>query len=183
MFEPQGFSLKIFKDRYAFTPEETWQEACLRVAHQMAIAEAPAKQKCYVDRFYEILSSNVFVPGGRIWYNSGRTNPQLLNCFVLDPNKDSKEGWGKSAYDMIVTSMTGGGCGDDFSDVRPRGASIAGQRGAAPGAVELMRLIDGCAQPIRKSRCSLRRLRSPCSRGHNQGYRCGRDNRFAFRRP
>ena len=149
VYEPQGFSLKIFKDRYAFTPEETWQEACLRVAHQMAIAEAPDRQKCYVDRFYDVLVKNLFVPGGRIWYNSGRTNPQLLNCFVLDPNKDSKEGWGKSAYDMIVTSMTGGGCGDDFSDVRPRGATIAGQRGAAPGAVELMRLIDGCAQPIR----------------------------------
>jgi ribonucleoside-diphosphate reductase alpha chain len=45
--------------------------------------------------------------------------------------------------------MTGGGCGDDFSDVRPRGASIGGQRGAAPGAVELMRLIDACATPVR----------------------------------
>lgn len=148
-YSPSGFSLKIFQDRYAFTPQETWEEACLRVAHQMAIAESPEKQKIYVDRFYKVLSTNLFVPGGRIWYNSGRTNPQLLNCFVLNPNKDSKEGWGQSAYDMIVTSMTGGGCGDDFSDVRPRGASIGGQRGAAPGAVELMRLIDACAQPVR----------------------------------
>jgi len=148
-FEPQGFSLKIFKDRYAFTPEETWQEACQRVAHQIASAESPIKQKTYQDKFYEILSSNYFVPGGRIWYNSGRPNPQLLNCFVLDPKKDSKEGWGDSARAMIITSMTGGGCGDDFSDVRPRGATIAGQRGAAPGAVELMRLIDACAQPVR----------------------------------
>jgi ribonucleoside-diphosphate reductase alpha chain len=148
-YSPSGFSLKIFRDRYAFTETETWQEACLRVAHQMAIAESPDRQKIYVDRFYDVLVKNLFVPGGRIWYNSGRTNPQLLNCFVLDPNKDSKEGWGKSAYDMIVTSMTGGGCGDDFSDVRPRGASIGGQRGAAPGAVELMRLIDACAQPVR----------------------------------
>jgi ribonucleoside-diphosphate reductase alpha chain len=115
----------------------------------MAIAEAPDKQKIYLDRFYQVLSTNLFVPGGRIWYNSGRTNPQLLNCFVLNPNKDSKEGWGQSAYDMIVTSMTGGGCGDDFSDVRPRGASIGSQRGAAPGAVELMRLIDACATPVR----------------------------------
>lgn len=148
-FTPTGFSDKIFHDRYAFTDEETWAEACERVARQMAVAETPAKQKMYVEKFYDILSSNKFVPGGRIWYNSGRTNPQLLNCFVLDPDKDSKEGWGKSAYNMIVTSMTGGGCGDDFSDVRPRGATIAGQRGCAPGAVELMRLIDGCAQPIR----------------------------------
>lgn len=148
-YSPEGFSLKIFRDRYSFTETETWPEACLRVSHQMAIAEAPEKQKIYIDRFYDVLVKNLFVPGGRIWYNSGRTDPQLLNCFVLDPNKDSKEGWGKSAYDMIVTSMTGGGCGDDFSDVRPRGATIGGQKGAAPGAVELMRLIDACAQPVR----------------------------------
>jgi ribonucleoside-diphosphate reductase alpha chain len=148
-FVPVDYSLKIFKDRYAFTENETWTEACTRVAHQIAIAEAPEKQKIYLEKFYRILSANMFVPGGRIWYNSGRTNPQLLNCFVLDPNKDSKEGWAKSSYNMIVTSMTGGGCGDDFSDVRPRGAVIHGQKGVAPGAVELMRLIDGCAKPVR----------------------------------
>lgn len=148
-YQPTGFSLQIFKDRYAFTAEETWAEACERVAHQVASAEVPTKQKIYLDKFYEILSSNLFVPGGRIWYNSGRPNPQLLNCFVLNNKKDSKEGWGESAYNMIVTSMQGGGCGDDFSDVRPRGATINGQRGVAPGAVELMRLIDNCADPIR----------------------------------
>jgi len=148
-FTPTGFSHTIFKDRYAFTESETWEEACMRVAQQMSIAEMPEKQSQYKEKFYSILSSNMFVPGGRIWYNSGRTNPQLLNCFVLDPNKDSKEGWGKSANNMIITSMTGGGCGDDFSDVRPRNASISGQKGAAPGAVELMRLINGCANPVR----------------------------------
>jgi ribonucleoside-diphosphate reductase alpha chain len=148
-FSPTGFSLTIFKDRYAFTDTETWEEACARVAQQMSIAELPEKQQQYREKFYNILAANLFVPGGRIWYNSGRTNPQLLNCFVLDPAKDSKEGWGKSAFNMIVTSMTGGGCGDDFSDVRPKGAEIRGQKGVAPGAVELMRLIDNCADPVR----------------------------------
>jgi len=148
-FEPTDYSLKIFKDRYAFTPEETWQEACLRVSKQMSIAESPDKQKFYQDKFNKILSNNKFVPGGRIWYNSGRNKPQLLNCFVLDPNKDSKEGWGNSAKNMIITSMDGGGCGDDFSDVRPRGATILTQKGECPGPVELMRLIDSCAKPVR----------------------------------
>lgn len=149
MFEPTGFSLQIFKERYSFTPEETFSEACKRVAEQMARAETPEKQKTYSDKFYEILSDNLFVPGGRIWYNSGRHNPQLLNCFVLNPDKDSREGWGRTAQDMIVTSMTGGGCGDDFSDVRPRGSKITGQNGEAPGAVELMRLVDACAKPVK----------------------------------
>lgn len=149
MYEPTGFALDIFKSRYAFTEDETWHEASVRVAQQMASAELPAKQTIYREKFTASLESNLFVPGGRIWANAGRPNASMLNCFVLDPNKDSSEGWGQSAYNMIVTSMRGGGCGDDFSEVRPRGSSIAGQRGLAPGAVELMRLIDACAQPVR----------------------------------
>lgn len=148
-FEPAGFSAQIFKDRYAFTETETWSEACKRVARQVATAELPDKQKTYEDKFYEILVTNQFVPGGRIWYNSGRNNPQLLNCFVLSNQLDSKEGWGNIAREMIVTSMQGGGCGIDFSDVRPRGALITSQKGECPGAVELMRLVDACAKPVR----------------------------------
>ena len=149
MYEPTGFSLEIFKARYAFTENESWSDASIRIAQQVASAELPTKQSTYRDKFVTALQSNLFVPGGRIWANAGRVNASMLNCFVLDPDKDSSEGWGQSAYNMIVTSMRGGGCGDDFSAVRPRGASIAGQRGVAPGAVELMRLIDACAKPVR----------------------------------
>lgn len=149
MFKPEGVSLKIFKDRYAFTEDETWEDACKRVARQMSIAEKPDKQKIYENKFYEVLINNTFVPGGRIWYNSGRSNPQLLNCFVLDPNKDSKVGWGNTAKNVIVTSMTGGGCGEDFSDVRPRGSPISDQKGECPGPVELMKLVDACAKPVK----------------------------------
>lgn len=149
MFRPEGFSEVIFKDRYAFTADESWEEACRRVAKQMALAESPDKQKAYEEKFNDILLDNLFAPGGRIWYNSGRNNPQLLNCFVLSNKLDSKEGWGNIAREMIITSMTGGGCGIDFSDVRPRGAPITGQKGESPGAVELMRLVDACAKPVR----------------------------------
>lgn len=83
-FRPEGFSETIFKDRYSFTPEESWEQACLRVARQMALAESPEKQLTYQEKFNDILVNNEFVPGGRIWYNSGRTNPQMLNCFRGD---------------------------------------------------------------------------------------------------
>jgi ribonucleoside-diphosphate reductase alpha chain len=149
MFKPTGFSDKIFHERYAFTETETWEEACLRIATQMALAESPDKQKTYRDKFNDILVNNQFVPGGRIWYNSGRTNPQLLNCFVLTDQLDSREGWGQISKEMIVTSMTGGGCGIDFSDVRPRGAEINGQKGSCPGPVALMELLDLNAKPVR----------------------------------
>lgn len=148
-YKPEGFSETIFKDRYALTSQETWEEACIRIAKQMALAESPEKQKQYESIFNDILVTNRFVPGGRIWYNSGRNSPQLLNCFVLGDQLDSKEGWGTLAKEMIITSMTGGGCGQDFSDVRPRGAKIGDQKGESPGPVELMRLIDACSKPVR----------------------------------
>lgn len=148
-FQPEGFSHTIFKERYALTPEETWEQACRRVARQMALAESSDKMKTYEDKFYRVLVNNLFVPGGRIWYNSGRNNPQLLNCFVLSNELDSKEGWGNISKEMIITSMTGGGCGIDFSDVRPNGAPIFGQKGWCPGPVSLMELLDGNAKPVR----------------------------------
>lgn len=149
MYQPEGFSLEIFKQRYAFTENETWEEACHRVAKQCVIPESPEKQKVYEDKFFEMLVENLFVPGGRIWYNSGRHRPQLLNCFVLGNDLDSKEGWGNVAREAIITSMCGGGIGIDFSEVRPDGAEIQGQRGSCPGPVALMKLTDGLAEPIR----------------------------------
>ena len=149
MYQPEGFSLEIFKQRYAFTPEETWEQACTRVAKQMASVEESSKINKYEAKFHKELVNNTFVPGGRIWYNSGRPRPQLLNCFVLGDDLDSKEGWGNISREVIVTSMGGGGCGVSFDSVRPNGATISGHRGACPGPVELMKLVNGNGKPIR----------------------------------
>lgn len=149
MYKLEGFSLDIFKQRYAYNDSETWEKACERVASQMAKAESPDKYEKYKQKFYEELVTNRFCPGGRIWYNSGRPNPQLLNCFVLTNELDTREGWGKISHDMIVTSMTGGGCGIDFTDVRPNNAEIKGQKGTCPGPLSLMELIDANGKPVR----------------------------------
>lgn len=148
MFQPEGFSETIFKQRYSFTQEEKWSQATLRLAKQTAIAETPTKQEEYEGKFYEIIRDNLFVPGGRIWANSGKLSPSLLNCFVLSDELDSRQGWANIAKEMILTSMSGGGCGIDFSDVRPNGAVVS-SGGACPGPVELMKLINNCAEPVR----------------------------------
>lgn len=149
MYQPTGYSLKIFKDRYSFTSEESWSEACARVTKQALVPETPEKQRIFDEKFYDILVNNYFVPGGRIWYNSGRHNPNLLNCFVGLKEMDSKYGWGDVSRNMIITSMSGGGIGNDFSDIRPSGSDINGHRGICPGPISLMELLDGSAPPIR----------------------------------
>ena len=126
-----------------------FREACKRVANQVSAAETSDKIDKYRSVFFEELIENRFAPGGRIWYNSGRPHPQLLNCFVLENEIDSKEGWANIASETIVTSMSGGGCGISFSDIRPEGASISGHRGIAPGPIWAMRMINGIGSAVK----------------------------------
>lgn len=70
-------------------------------------------------------------------------------CFVI-PVEDSREGWGQMLYDTTVISGTGGGIGVNYSDVRPRGATIKGTGGVATGAVSAMKMQNGIAEELRQ---------------------------------
>lgn len=147
-YDPQGFALEIFRKRYTLHENETWQQACERVANHVAMAEYGDNVPKYRQSFFDILFTNRFMPGGRIWYGSGRSKGQLLNCFVL-PTSDSREGWGRTVSDMIVVCGTGGGVGINCSPVRPRGATINGTGGVATGAVSLMEIINAAGEVIK----------------------------------
>jgi ribonucleoside-diphosphate reductase alpha chain len=146
-FEPSGLGATIFSERYARGPEETWLEACDRVASHVAQAEDNGKVKQFKERFQEQLATNKFNPGGRIWYGAGRPKAQLLNCFVV-PTTDSREGWGKTTSDVIIISGLMGGIGINLSPVRPRGYAIKGTGGVSTGSVSLMQLINGVGDVI-----------------------------------
>jgi len=148
MGERSEFSERIFNERYAINHEETWEEACRRLARIVASAEVNGKVKEFEEFFYNELVNNRFMPGGRIWYGSGRPKGQLLNCFVT-PTDDSREGWGQTVKESIIISGTGGGLGINFSPIRHRGAEIRGHSGRATGAVSLMEIINAAGQVIR----------------------------------
>tara|TARA_R110001592_G_scaffold88156_4_gene259735 strand:+ start:10570 stop:12486 length:1917 start_codon:yes stop_codon:yes gene_type:complete len=147
MYQPTGFAKTIYTQRYAINNEETFEEACERVANHIAIAENGNKDK-WAGRFKEVMVHNRFIPGGRIWYGAGRMKGQLLNCFVI-PTEDSREGWGKTVSDMLIISGTGGGVGINFSPLRPRGTPIRGTGGEATGAVSLMEVINETGEVIK----------------------------------
>jgi ribonucleoside-diphosphate reductase alpha chain len=135
-YEPTGFALQIFQDRYAIHKEETFKQACERVARVIADAEMGTKRDEYFIRFLDILQTNRFSPGGRIWRGAGRPRGQLLNCFCI-PAEDSREGWGDVLRNVTIISGTGGGVGINFSKIRPRGTKIRGTGGEATGSVSL----------------------------------------------
>ena len=149
-YQPSGFALSVFRDRYAIHPEETFSQACMRVAEFVSGAEEGVKRDEFKKRFNEILVTNRFSPGGRIWRGSGRPRGQLLNCFVLPDDMDSREGWGNALRDVTIISGTGGGVGINFSRIRPRGSRIRGTGGEATGAVSLMKAINAVCDQLRE---------------------------------
>ncbi len=147
-YQPEGFSLEIFKKRYAIHENETWAECALRVGSHVSMAETGENIAKYKKLFTDEIENGLFVPGGRTLYASQRAKGQLLNCFVIGTS-DSREGWGKTAHDMIVICGTGGGLGANCSPVRPRGTPINGTGGTATGAVSLMEIINAAGEVIK----------------------------------
>ena len=137
----------VFKRSYAIDEKEDWTGASLRVAEHVAAAEEGENRKKWQMRFFDQILANKFMPGGRIWYGSGRPKAQLLNCFVI-PVGDSREGWGDLLKESIIISGTGGGVGINFSAIRPRGSEIHGTGGVATGPVSLMRMDNGVGQEL-----------------------------------
>lgn len=148
VYEPTGLAKTIFDERYTIEEGETWEEASWRLATHVSSVESGEIHRSVVkSEFYDVISKNLFMPGGRIWYGAGRTRAQLLNCFVI-PTSDSREGWGKTISDVIVISGMGGGVGINVSPVRPRGAAIKGTGGVSTGAVSLMQMINNVGDVI-----------------------------------
>lgn len=147
IYEPKGLSKEIFEDRYTIHPNESWDNASRRLARHVSSAEDGDVAQKHEEAFYEEIATNRFMPGGRIWYGSGRPRAQLLNCFVV-PTADSREGWGKTLSDVIVVSGMGGGVGINCSPIRPRGSKIGGTGGVATGAVSLMNMINGVGNEL-----------------------------------
>jgi len=72
-YEPKGLALEIFQKRYALHEGETFHEACDRVAYHVSQAEQGDNIAKYRTEFAELLKHNLFFPGGRIMFGSGRS--------------------------------------------------------------------------------------------------------------
>ncbi len=92
MYEPVALALQIFRSRHAAHDKETWAEASDRVALQVSNAEVGEDRDVWRDKFAWALKHNLFMPGGRIWYGSGRPRPSLLNCVSGDTLVHTRRG-------------------------------------------------------------------------------------------
>lgn len=101
-----------------------------------SVEQTEEKKREWFAKFYEILVSLDFVPGGRVIYGAGSgTDVTFFNCYVMPYPKDSREGIGEHRNKVMEIMSRGGGVGTNGSTLRPRGALAKGVNGKSSGSV------------------------------------------------
>ena len=139
---------KIFEQRYAYPGEKSYADRCKVIARHISSAEADDDKEKFFSKFYDILNTGDFVPGGRILFGSGRNKQNMLNCYCLEPS-DNVESIGKLISDTYRISCGGGGIGYNFSKIRPKGDDIQNIKHSAPGSVSVMQMINEIGNHVR----------------------------------
>lgn len=133
----------IWDSKYAAYPGETYEQGCKRV---VSITDSFFTQSEQATLF-EYLYNQKFLPGGRIWFGSGKNKPQYANCALFDV-LDSKESWGNTLRDVSIALMSGNGIGIEVSKVRGKGSKINGSGGTASGTLSYVSMINEVARHI-----------------------------------
>ncbi|QQS39177.1 adenosylcobalamin-dependent ribonucleoside-diphosphate reductase [Candidatus Woesebacteria bacterium] len=140
-------TLYILKERYLKRNDkgkiiETPLGMIERVARFVANSEkTKAKREKWYQEFHTIMADFDFLPGTRTLTNSGKKTPQLANCFVW-PMFDDVDKIFEVLHKSTVVKKHGGGCGYNFSSVRPEGDSVGGIPELAAGPVKMIEMFD-----------------------------------------
>lgn len=139
-------TLYILKRRYLKQNEqgetiETPRGMIERVAKFLSDVEKPKDRKKWYSRFLEIMVNFDFLPGTRTLTNSGKKQSQLANCFVW-PLEDDINSVFNILHQSTLIKKNGGGCGYNFSTIRPEGDLVGGIPELAAGPVRMIEMFD-----------------------------------------
>ncbi len=146
---------EVWDAKYRFkrpdgTPiDATMADTFRRVADAAARAEKASVRRHWADRFLEAMADLTFLPAGRILAGAGtHRSVTLFNCFVMGRVPDDLAGIFDSVKEAALTMQQGGGIGQDFSTLRPKGALVRSIGADASGPVVFMDVWDSMCLTI-----------------------------------
>lgn len=137
-FFKNEFAKEVWQVKYA--GQHTDVQQYIWALADMVSYGLPADQS----RFYNLIASQAFSPGGRILAAAGRPNARvsLMNCTTHAIEGDSLEDINRAQYMIMRASSRGQGIGIDLSELRPRGAVVNNAANTSTGAISFMELLD-----------------------------------------
>lgn len=131
--------------------EASFGDTALRVGRAAAGIEHGGKKprERWAERYAEAIATYEFLPAGRILAGAGtERRVTLFNCFVMGPVADDLGGIFDSVREAALTMQAGGGIGQDFSTLRPKGALVKSIAADASGPVNFMDVWDAMCRTI-----------------------------------
>lgn len=143
-------------EKYRYGDEPDWAATCARVVGALCRRETAEIR----DATLAAMEAREIIPAGRVLAGAGTGNRvTLINCFVGPVIQDSistePDEPGMGIMDALrasaVSQQMGGGIGNNFSTVRPRGAVVKRTQSVSSGVLPFMRMWDAMCATIRSS--------------------------------
>ncbi len=126
-------------------PTEDWEGAAHRIVDHVCKKEDDKFKK----KIFNLIYNTQFLPNSPCIVNSGTNVGGLLACFVTKSPEDSWIGMMENLSNFGHIARRGGGCGVDFSLIRPEGDPVFGSTHAkACGPIEHMRVVSEAMSSI-----------------------------------
>ena len=132
----------LLRDRYAHKGE-LGEGVLKRVSKAISI-----KDDKFENKLLELFSAGIFFPNSPTIRNAGRKKGLLSACFVL-PIEDSIHSIFDAIKNMAVIFQRGGGCGFNFSALRPKDAPLS-SGGTSSGSISFMNLFDRVTEIVKQ---------------------------------
>jgi len=113
---------------------------------------AEKKLDSYADKiteYFELMTSQSFLPNSPTMMNAGGRLGQLSACFVLGMEDDMEQIM-KTTSDAALIFKSGGGVGINYSDLREEGDIVASTSGVASGPVSFMNIINTVTEVVKQ---------------------------------
>jgi ribonucleoside-diphosphate reductase alpha chain len=113
---------------------------------------AAKKLDDYADKiteYFEMMTSQDFLPNSPTMMNAGGRLGQLSACFVLGMGDDMEKIM-KTTSDAALIFKSGGGVGINYSNLREEGDIVASTSGVASGPVSFMNIINTVTEVVKQ---------------------------------